>query len=83
MKDNNGDWVELLGSIYSPWRVTARLISGAGSHADAKLIGTAEVPFKLGVATFEDLSISHSGSDYKLEFEVTKPSNHSLSKVKV
>ena len=81
MKDQNGDWVEVLGSIYSPWRVTARLISGAGSDADARLVGSVEVPFKLGVATFEDLAISHAGGDYRLEFDITKPNNHSLAKV--
>ena len=83
MKDNNGDWVELLGSIYSPWQVTARLVSGSGSDADARLIGASTVPFKLGVATFDELSISHAGSDYTLEFEVTKPTNHSLSQVRI
>ena len=75
--------MELLGSIYSPWQVTARLVLGSGSHADARLIGASTVPFKLGVATFDELSISHAGSDYTLEFEVTKPTNHSLSQVRI
>ena len=80
VKDQNGDWVELLGSIYSPWCVTARLISGAGSDAGAKLVGAVKVPFRLGVATFDNLAISHSGKDYKLEFVVTKPAKNSLTK---
>ena len=82
MKDQNGDWVEVLGSIYSRWRVTARLISGAGSDASAKLVGVKRVPFRLGVATFDNLAISHSGKNYKLEFVVTKPRRNSLAKAR-
>ena len=71
-------WVENVGTIESPWIVTASLVPGFGDSG-ARLEGTLEVAVVNGTAKFTDLSISHSGSGYKILYNVTYPSTVQFS----
>ncbi len=70
--------VEQLGSIFNPWRIAATLRHRTGDE-DAELVGTQEVEFVGGVATFTDLAIDTMGSGYTLDFAVIYPDTSTLA----
>ena len=72
-----GNVITRLGSISSPWQLTATLKKGAGSDARAVLVGNTSVDYFWGWANFTDLGISHSGSDYTIEIAITRPAEAS------
>ena len=67
-----GATIDQMGSLASPWQLTAYLVEVEGSWPGVTLTGSETVPYKDGAFTFTDLGISHSG-DYQLEFVVTCP----------
>ena len=70
-----------LGTSEYPWQLTASLQSGTG-HPSAVLNGTLEVNATDGWFIFTDLSVSHMGTGYILNFNVTSPAaatNFSIS----
>lgn len=69
----------ILGSTASPWQVTATLRAGSGSAPNAVLSGTKTVTFINGWANFTDLSLSHKGSGYILDFAITVPVSSGLT----
>ncbi|KAK3107254.1 hypothetical protein FSP39_010348 [Pinctada imbricata] len=73
MLDQNGDHVTVLGAAAAPWEVRVTLRSGSGSNPAATLVGNTTVTFVDGYANFTDLGISHAGSGYILDFEITYP----------
>ncbi|WAR05669.1 PKHL1-like protein [Mya arenaria] len=81
--DSNGDMIDNLGIEESPWEITASLRAGTG-HSSAALSGTVTVASENGWVNFTDLQISHAGSGYIIDFEITAPAeaaylNFSLS----
>ena len=66
-----GAHTKLLRSTNDPWKVTATLVKGAGSNANAVLQGETVRPFINGWANFTDLAISLAGSGYKIRFTVS------------
>ena len=54
------------------WTVTASIRPGTGDN-NAWVNGTNTIEIVNGWANFTDLSISHNGSDYVLEFNISKP----------
>ena len=66
----------MLGSTQYPWEVTAVL---TGGDPQATLEGNTTVKFIQGSATFTDLAISHTGSDYVILFNITNPSTSAFS----
>ena len=78
-----GDVVDYLGALDTPWQVVASIKSGGGGLAS--LSGNTSVTFINGTASFTDLSIDRMGS-YILEFNITHPveaSNYSLDSLTV
>ena len=70
-----------MGTSEYPWQLTASLQSGTG-HPSAVLNGTLEVSATDGWFNFTDLSVSHMGTGYILNFNVTSPAaatNFSIS----
>lgn len=59
-------------SSSSNWTVAARIKKGTGD-VNATVNGTTTVDFVNGWANFTDLSITHSGAGYVMEFLITKP----------
>lgn len=54
------------------WTVTATIRPGTGD-TNAWINGTSTIEIVDGWANFTDISISHNGSDYMLEFNISKP----------
>ncbi|XP_033759141.1 fibrocystin-L-like [Pecten maximus] len=73
MLDQNGEAMAVVGSVISPWRVTATL--EGGDNPNATLMGTVSVPVVNGIADYTDLSVSHFGDNFALRFTVTYPQN--------
>ncbi|XP_029647330.2 fibrocystin-L-like [Octopus sinensis] len=73
--DTSGNPLNILGTLENPWRISATLVKGKGSHANAVLSGTTEVSLYDGWANFTNIAISHKGSDYGLTFQVSYPSD--------
>ncbi|XP_052830942.1 fibrocystin-L [Octopus bimaculoides] len=73
--DTSGNPLNILGTPENPWRISATLVKGKGSHANAVLSGTTEVSLYDGWANFTNIAISHKGSDYGLTFQVSYPSD--------
>lgn len=61
-----------LGTADYPWQLTVSLRAGTG-HPNAVLNGTLDVNVTDGWFNFTDLTISHMGSGYILDFNVTYP----------
>ncbi|XP_060573258.1 fibrocystin-L-like isoform X2 [Ruditapes philippinarum] len=61
-----------LGTTEYPWQLTASLREGSG-HPNAMLNGTVTVNCSEGWFTFTDLAISHMGTGYVLDFNVSYP----------
>lgn len=61
-----------LGTAEYPWQLTVSLRAGTG-HPDASLNGTLEVNVTDGWFNFTDLLITHMGTGYILDFNVTYP----------
>lgn len=61
-----------LGTAEFPWQLTASLRSGTG-HPNAQLNGSLTVNCSNGWFNFTDLAISHMGTGYILDFNVTFP----------
>lgn len=61
-----------LGTIEYPWQLTASIRQGTG-HPDAVLSGNLRVNASKGWFNFTDLTISHMGTGYNLDFNVTYP----------
>ena len=73
MRDTNNDIVENVGyGEVGAWVVTATIRQGTG-HPEANFTGNNTAKFIKGWANFTELSISHSGSGYILDFHVSKP----------
>ena len=64
--------ITALGTNEQPWQLTASIRPGTG-HPDAVLSGALQVNSSNGWFNFTDLAISHMGSDYILDFNVTYP----------
>ena len=78
-----GDVVEYLGAIDTPWQAEVLIKSGGGGLAS--LIGNTTVTFVNGTANFSGLGIDRMGS-YILEFNITHPAeaaNYSLDSLTV
>ena len=73
--DAEGNPLTAVGDDSNPWIVTAELIGGSG----ATLHGFKEVAVKQGQAHFTELSISKSGINYQLMFNVTIPADTTLN----
>ena len=56
--------------VVSPRYVTATIRNATGDP-EAVLGGNSSVPFTKGTANFTNLSISHSGRDYILDFKIS------------
>ncbi|XP_062574409.1 fibrocystin-L-like [Saccostrea cucullata] len=76
--DANGNVVSKLGTNVNPWEITATLRNGTGDPA-AQLLGTRTAKYSNGWANFTDLAISHMGTDYIIDFNVTYPIMASFS----
>ncbi|XP_021354873.1 fibrocystin-L-like isoform X2 [Mizuhopecten yessoensis] len=77
--DSAGAHVSSLGVAAIPWQVQAVLRSGTGSNVLASLTGNTTVDFVGGWANFSDLSLSHSGSGFIIDFNIIFPeSNYTL-----
>ena len=61
-----------MGIVEDPWKITATLRAGTG-HANAVLGGTVTVTTANGWANFTDLQISHKGSGYIIDFQISYP----------
>ena len=61
-----------MGSMTSPWQLTAYLVQVDTEWDEATLIGLETVSYSNGHFTFTDLGVSHSG-EYQIEFRVTYP----------
>ena len=73
MRDANNDFVNNVGfGETRAWVVMATIRQGTG-HPDANITGNNTVKFIKGWANFTELSISHSGSGYILDFHVSQP----------
>jgi hypothetical protein len=62
----------VLGTAEYPWQLTATIRTGTG-HSNAVLGGTVTVEAVDGWFNFTDLTISHMGTGYILEFNVSYP----------
>ncbi|KAL5019473.1 hypothetical protein ScPMuIL_002365 [Solemya velum] len=71
--DSRGRQITALGTAEQPWQVKASLRVGSGSSQLAVLEGTLQVTFIDGFATFTDLSVSHLGSGYIIDFRIVVP----------
>ncbi|KAL3885610.1 hypothetical protein ACJMK2_025660 [Sinanodonta woodiana] len=69
--DENG-YLVVIGSADNEWQVTASIHPGSG-YSWAVLNGNATVSFVNGFANFTDLSISHMGYGYILDFNISAP----------
>ncbi|XP_069115426.1 fibrocystin-L-like [Argopecten irradians] len=77
--DINGAHVANLGVAAIPWQVQAVLRAGSGSNILATLAGNTTVNFVNGWANFTDLSLSHSGTGFIIDFNIIFPeSNYTL-----
>ena len=65
--------IDQLGTIENPWQMTATLRSGTG-HASAILGVTTTVTSANGWFNFTDLTLSHAGLGYIIDFDITMPS---------
>jgi len=71
MTTADNEHVKQLGSIETPWQVTAKLIVTESHNQNAKLVGEATESFKLGgYANFTGLAISHAGT-YEIQFSIS------------
>ena len=61
-----------LGTSEYPWQLVASLRTGTG-HPSAMLNGTLQVNASSGWFNFTDLTISHMGYGYIIDFNVTSP----------
>ncbi|KAK3587658.1 hypothetical protein CHS0354_042441 [Potamilus streckersoni] len=71
--DRNG-YLVVVGSAENEWHVLASIRAGTG-HPQAVLSGNVTVSFIGGLANFTDLSISHMGQRYILDFNISQPGN--------
>ena len=62
-----------LGTSEYPWQLTASIRAGTG-HPNAQLNGTLQINSTNGWFNFTDLTVSHMGTGYILDFNVTFPS---------
>ena len=62
-----------LGTLEHPWELEVSIRPGTG-HPHALLSGTLQVNASNGWFNFTDLAISHMGTGYILDFNVTYPS---------
>ncbi|KAK3587659.1 hypothetical protein CHS0354_042443 [Potamilus streckersoni] len=69
--DENG-YLVVVGSAENEWQVTASIHPGSG-YPWAVLNGNVTVSFVNGFANFTDLSISHMGYGYILDFIISAP----------
>jgi hypothetical protein len=77
----DGSYVSSLGTLNSPWQITASLSHINTQYAsEATVLGTTTVDFSDGWSNFTDLKISHSGT-YKIIFAVTSPADASHFRV--
>ena len=72
--DAEGSPLTAVGDDSNPWIVTAELIGGSG----ATLLGFKEAAVKQGQAQFTDMSISKSGINYRLMFNLTTPADTTI-----
>ncbi|XP_033758550.1 fibrocystin-L-like [Pecten maximus] len=77
--DTTGAHVSNLGVASIPWKVQAVLRSGSGSNILATLAGNTTVDFVDGWANFSDLSLSHSGSGFIIDFNIIFPESNFTS----
>lgn len=70
--DISNNVITELGTAEHPWQVTVSIRAGTG-HPNANLSGTLSVNGSDGWFNFTDLAISHMGSGYILDFNVTYP----------
>ncbi|XP_045210443.2 fibrocystin-L-like isoform X2 [Mercenaria mercenaria] len=70
--DIMNNWVTELGTDEFPWQLTASLRAGTG-HPDAVLNGTLLVTCSNGWFNFTDLAISHMGTGYIIDFNISYP----------
>ncbi|KAK7468036.1 hypothetical protein BaRGS_00036740, partial [Batillaria attramentaria] len=83
VQDQQGNVVDYLGAIDTPWQVEAVIKSGGGGQAS--FIGNTSVTFVNGTATFSGLGIDRMG-DYVITFNITHPpeaANYSLDSLTV
>ena len=74
MLDSKGDQVNSVGyGEIGAWVVTATIRPGTGDP-EASIIGNNTVKFSKGWANFTTLRISHNGTGYVLDFNISKPS---------
>ena len=68
-RDAKGKMIAELGDASDPWKCTVSVLSGPGGD----VMGTTEVDFVAGIATFDDIYMDQAGADYILQFEVSYP----------
>ena len=73
-----GQPITRLGTTSHPWQLTVTLRAG-GSNPAAVLSGNTTVSFIDGFANFTDLTISHYGNNYILDFDITYPTEGNLT----
>ncbi|KAJ8320870.1 hypothetical protein KUTeg_002457 [Tegillarca granosa] len=71
--DEQGRVITKLGTAANPWIITASLRAGTGSNPSASLEGNLTAQFVNGWANFSSLMITHFGSGYIIDFNVTSP----------
>ncbi|XP_052245987.1 fibrocystin-L-like isoform X3 [Dreissena polymorpha] len=80
--DDNDNLIDNMGIVEDPWKITATLRAGTG-HANAVLGGTVTVTTANGWANFTDLQISHKGSGYIIDFQISYPLSAAALNLKV
>ena len=69
--DESGYMLTAVGEESEPWKVSASLLS----EENGMLLGNIDADVVQGVANFDQLIISQSGTNFQLVFNVTKPDN--------
>ncbi|XP_074659740.1 fibrocystin-L-like [Tubulanus polymorphus] len=77
MKNDEGEFVQFVGSPALEWVIEARLFGDNDTDETGKMFGTTRAPFTDGQVRFTDLGVSLSGS-YVVEFRVVVPLNLTL-----
>jgi hypothetical protein len=79
LRDASNDFVNNVGyGETGTWVVMATIRQGTG-HPNANITGNSTVKFSQGWANFTELSISHSGSGYVLDFHISQPQSASFN----